>query len=90
MNDFAIVTDSSCDLTAEMANELELTVLPLSFNLMEKEYHNYLDGRELSFQDFYSHIRSGEDCTTSAVNVEAFVSAMRRSSLRKELNERTL
>ena len=76
MNDFAIVTDSSCDLTAEMANELELTVLPLSFNLMEKEYHNYLDGRELSFQDFYSHIRSGEDCTTSAVNVEAFVSAM--------------
>nr|WP_319489395.1 DegV family protein [uncultured Caproiciproducens sp.] len=76
MKDFAIVTDSSCDLTAEMAKELELTVLPLSFNLMEKEYHNYLDGRELSFKEFYHHIRNGENCTTSAVNVEAFVSAI--------------
>ncbi len=76
MNDFVIVTDSSCDLTAEMARDLELTVLPLSFNLAEKEYRNYLDGRELSFQEFYRRIRAGEICTTSAVNVEAFTGAM--------------
>ncbi|WP_444658823.1 DegV family protein [Caproiciproducens sp. R2] len=76
MNDFVIVTDSSCDLTAEMARDLELTVLPLSFNLAEKEYRNYLDGRELSFQEFYRCIRAGESCTTSAVNVEAFSGAM--------------
>ncbi len=72
MSNFAIVTDSSCDLSAKMADELELTVLPLSFNLSDKEYHNYLDGREMSFQDFYSHIRNGETCTTSAVNMEDF------------------
>jgi DegV family protein with EDD domain len=76
MNNFVIATDSSCDLPAKMADELELTVLPLAFNLMGKEYHNYLDGRELSFQDFYKHIRDGESCTTSAVNMEAFASAM--------------
>ena len=76
MNDYVIITDSSCDLTAEMAQELELTVLPLAFNLTGKEYHNYLDGREISFQDFYQHIRDGESCTTSAVNMEAFASAM--------------
>lgn len=76
MSDYVIFTDSSCDLSAEMAEELELTVLPLAFNLKGKEYYNYLDGRELSFSEFYSHIRSGEDCTTSAVNVEAFSSAM--------------
>jgi len=74
MNNFVIVTDSSCDLSAKMAEELELAVLPLSFNLKGKEYHNYLDGREISFENFYKQIREGETCTTSAVNVEAFAS----------------
>ncbi len=76
MNSFVIVTDSSCDLPAKMADEMELTVLPLSFNLMDKEYHNYLDGREISFQDYYKHIRDGESCNTSAVNMEAFATAI--------------
>lgn len=76
MNEYVIITDSSCDMTAEMADELEVVVLPLSLTLQGKEYHNYLDGREISFRDFYTHIRNGEDCTTSAVNMEAFSSAM--------------
>ncbi len=76
MSSFVIVTDSSCDLPAEMADEMELTVLPLSFNLMNKEYRNYLDGREMSFEDFYQHIRNGERCITSAVNMDAFITAI--------------
>ena len=73
MNQFAIVTDSSCDLPAEVAEQLALTVLPLSFNLDGKEYRNYLDGREMPPKEFYRLIRSGKRSTTSAVNVEAFV-----------------
>ena len=76
MNNFSIITDSSCDLPAEMANDMELTVLPLSFNLMDMEYYNYLDWRQISSKDFYSHIRDGEKCTTSAVNVDAFIKAI--------------
>ena len=45
MRDFVIVTDSCCDMTAEMAKELELEVLPLSLNMGDQVYHNYLDGR---------------------------------------------
>jgi DegV family protein with EDD domain len=78
MSDYVIVTDSCCDLTAKLADELELTVLPLAFNLMGKEYRNDLDGSEMSFKDFYQHIRNGESCTTSAVNMEAFASAFER------------
>lgn len=78
MSDYVIVTDSCCDLPAKMAEELELTVLPLAFNLKGKEYRNYLDGREMSFKDFYQHIRNGESCTTSAVNVETFASEFER------------
>ncbi len=74
MNDYVIVTDSCCDLSPALADELELRVLPLEFNLNGSEYYNYLDGRELSFGEFYKHIRNGESCTTSAVNVEAFSS----------------
>lgn len=76
MNDYAIITDSSCDLPAEIAAELDLTVLPLSLNLAGKEYYNYLDGHGISFKEFYQEIRAGKPCTTSAVNVEAFVHAI--------------
>lgn len=76
MEDYVIVTDSSCDLPASLAEELELCVVPLSFSLGGKEYRNYLDGRELPIHDFYTRIRAGEPCTTSAVNVDAFTQAM--------------
>lgn len=74
MDNFAIVTDSSCDLSAPMAEELELSVLPLSFSIGGKEYLNYLDGREMPLSDFYAHLRAGELSTTAAVNVESFIS----------------
>jgi DegV family protein with EDD domain len=76
MNDFIIMTDSSCDLSAEMAANLELTVLPLTFELKGKEFANYLDGRELSFKDFYLAIREGEHSQTSAVNTQCFIDSM--------------
>ena len=76
MNTFSIVTDSSCDLPAPMAQEMDLTVLPLAFVMQGKEYYNYLDEREIPLHTFYEALRAGQPCTTSAVNVEAFTSAM--------------
>lgn len=76
MRNYVLMTDSSCDLTAAMANQLKLEVLPLSLVLSGTEYLNYLDGREISFEDFYSRIRNGEISTTSAVSVGAFEEKM--------------
>lgn len=76
MNDFAVVTDSSCDLPAELASELELTVLPLSFVIDGKEYLNYLDQRELPIHDYYDELRAGKPARTAAVNVDKFVGAI--------------
>ena len=59
MDDFVILTDSCCDMTARMAADLELEVLPLSLNMEDRVYHNYLDGREIGFQDFYARLRAG-------------------------------
>lgn len=76
MAEYVIVTDSSCDLPDELAKKLELVVLPLSFHLSGKDYQNYLDEREMPIHEFYRHIRAGEPCTTSAVNVDAYKSVM--------------
>ena len=72
MDDFVILTDSCCDMTARMAADLELEVLPLSLNMEDRVYHNYLDGREIGFQDFYARLRAGALATTSAISVGVF------------------
>lgn len=78
MREFVIMTDSCCDMTAAMARELELSVLPLSLHMGDAVYRNWLDGRDIAFPDFYSRVRRGEDATTAAVSVGDFEGEMRR------------
>ena len=74
MNDYVIVTDSCCDLTEALAKKAELTVIPMVLNISGTEYHNYLDEREIGSKDFYARLRSGENASTSAVNMDVFTS----------------
>ena len=76
MREFTIFTDSSCDLSATMAQELDLTVLPLSVNIDGTSYENDLAGKALPFDTCYALLRAGKPATTSAVNVSQFVEAM--------------
>ena len=76
MKDYVILTDSCCDLPAEMAAELELEVLPLSFVMEGKEYFNYLDNHDIDPRNFYARLRGGATGTTSAINVAVFTEAM--------------
>lgn len=77
VRDYVIMTDSCCDLTAEMAEELGLEVLPLSLQMGDKTYRNWLDGRDIAFSDFYARVRGGAAATTSAVSVGDFEEKMR-------------
>ena len=52
MADYVIMTDSCCDMTSALAEELELSVLPLSLHMGDAVYRNWLDGRESGFQEF--------------------------------------
>ena len=78
MRDYVIMTDSCCDLTDQMARDLELEVLPLTMHMDGQDYPNDLDGTAISNQEFYKRIRAGKLATTSAVNVGQFQDAMRR------------
>ena len=75
-NDFLIITDSTCDMPQEMADELGLAILPIRVSMEDKEYAHYLDGRELGFHEFYEKLRAGVPAKTSAANQEDFISLM--------------
>ncbi len=70
MSDFVIITDSSCDTPNQYVQELHLGILPLSFIIDGKTYHNYPDNREMSPTDFYGKLKAGSLATTNAVNVQ--------------------
>jgi len=76
MGDFAILTDSACDLPANLAIDLELSVAPLSVLIDGNTYINYLDGREINPSVFYSKLREEKMATTAAVNVDTFSTVM--------------
>ncbi len=52
-----IVTDSSCDLTAEEAAALRVEVVPLSIRFGDEEY---VDREELSIEDFYAKLATSD------------------------------
>lgn len=76
MSDFVIMTDSSCDLPASLADEMELTVLPLYVDVDGQKYTNYLDEREISFAEIYAKLRTKCPAKTSAVNMNDFMEPM--------------
>lgn len=69
MSEYIIVTDSSADLTQELVEELELSVLPLSFTIRGTTLEDHPDKRNMSSKEFYQLLRDGEMSTTNAVNV---------------------
>ena len=76
MREYVIVTDSSADLSADMAEDLEVQVLPLSFTVKGQTHHNYPDNRDMDPKEFYAMLRAGEMATTAAVNVADYTSAL--------------
>ena len=76
MRDFVIMTDSSCDLPASMADQMQLTVLPLTVYVEDKKYVNYLDEREIAFSEIYAKLRTKCPAKTSSVNMNDFMAPM--------------
>ena len=77
MREYVIVTDSTCDLPPQLAEELELTVLPLGFVVGEDYYHNYLDERELPIKTFYQRVLAGKSVSTSQISTNDYLDAFR-------------
>lgn len=77
MSQFALFTDSCCDLPHALAEQHNITALPLGVIIGEESFANYLDGREITSQALYARIRGGAMPTTNAVSVGSYEEAMR-------------
>ncbi|HIR00874.1 MAG TPA: DegV family protein [Candidatus Aveggerthella stercoripullorum] len=77
---FEIVTDSSCNLTEEMIDDLGVHILPLVFMSEGQEYRSYLKGEKTDLKQFYTMMREGKVFTTSLPNM-ADAEALFRSLL---------
>lgn len=73
---FKILTDASCNLSAEMMDELGIVYK--SLNLIAEdgtETKNYLNDENFSFKGFYDRLRNKEHMKTSLLNVDEFTAA---------------
>lgn len=73
---FKIITDSCIDLPEKLATDLDLVVIPLSVIVDGKNYHNYLDEREITFKEFYQMLREHKETSTSQINPEKYIEVM--------------
>ena len=69
MNEYVIVTDSSCDLPAALAEEIGVLVIPLEVNMNG----NIKLNNEIDIKEFYDYLRNKNDAKTSAVNMDRFI-----------------
>jgi len=76
MDDYIIVTDSTCDITAQMADDLGIEVLSLSVNMGNTTFKNYLDGRAMSIDNFYKKLAEGATPSTNAINIGDYLDAL--------------
>jgi DegV family protein with EDD domain len=71
-----VVTDSTCDLTPEIMEGLDITVVPLSIYFGDEEL---LDGVDIDAPTFYKRLVEAKDLPrTSQPSVEAFTEVYRR------------
>ncbi len=76
MIDYIIMTDSSCDLPAEIAQKFEISCVPLSTQIGGKTYLNLLDGSGVDVKWFYDQLRDKQHAVTSAANAQAIAEYM--------------
>ena len=78
MANYKLLTDSGCDLTAAMLQELDISVVPLYVNFRGQTLEDRVDD---SVKDMFQGFRNGESATTSAVNPEGWRAAMESTLL---------
>lgn len=72
-----IISDSTCELSLEEQQRLNITVVPLTVHFGEESFYD--DGIELSKEQFFSRLERAEELpTTSMVPPERFVDVFRR------------
>ena len=96
---YVILTESSSDLTPELAAQAGAEVLPLNFTMEGKNYPHYPDGRAMSIvaeltDGMEGHLRAGKDvlflCFSSSLSSTRDACAIAANELREKYPERKI
>ena len=78
MKSFAIVADSSCNLTSEQAKAYDIdAIVPMHFYLNETEYEASGDWTSIGAKEYYDAIRSGARVRSSQASSQAYEETFR-------------
>jgi len=69
---YVIITDSCANLTDEMIEKNNISIIPLSFHVNGEEYKSYEKGKKSDLKKFYNMMRQKESITTSLVSPDQF------------------
>ncbi len=65
-----VISDSTCDLSPELLETYNITLVPL---IVMKDDHEFRDGVTITPQDIFSHVAAGGSlCSTAALSVGAY------------------
>jgi len=76
MPDYVILTDSAGDIPQQLADQMAVPILPLSFVIEGHVYQDFPDRRDMALSDFYALLRGGKTASTNGVNPEDYVQAI--------------
>lgn len=70
---YIFLTDASCDLSAEIAKDLNIEIMPMEFTIEDKTYLHYADARMMALDEFYTTLKTGVSVKTTQINYNAFI-----------------
>lgn len=74
MRNYKIITDSTCDLPANVIEELNIHVIPMEYILNGVSYFQDLEDGGDKTVSFYESLRDGQVSSTSMINTARFIS----------------
>lgn len=69
---YVIVTDVTADFPVDLAQKLNIDIIPMEFMIDGVAYHHYYDAREMSMKEFYQLEKQGKMPTTTQINQETY------------------
>ncbi|HBP25890.1 MAG TPA: fatty acid-binding protein DegV [Acholeplasmatales bacterium] len=78
MNKYTIITDSTCDLPAEIIKKFSLEVIPMTYTMDGKDA--FIDPRnsDIDLKEFYAKLRNGSMASTSMINSHQYEVAIEK------------
>jgi DegV family protein with EDD domain len=72
MRDYILITDATSDLSKDIINKNNITVIPMEYEIDQINYEYYPSCKNLSINQFYNKIKEGVMATTSQINVTTY------------------